>query len=187
MDETPLVMRDHVRKSPAETPMTKMQASLSRLPRQTSILRDVRRRRSTAVIIISEGFLRCLSSLLLSPFVLTTDLVLLLGGEVVLDVECLANLLRRLALDHVRNGLATNIEKSLDIEVVGSLKCVKSVCALNVLLTYQNDFEKHLLIDLHELLIPLLDLGRLLARITLLVSGLLDIVLVVLTPFDDLL
>lgn len=27
MDETPLVMRDHVRKSPAETPMTKMQAS----------------------------------------------------------------------------------------------------------------------------------------------------------------
>lgn len=46
---------------------------------------------------------------LLSPLVLTTDLVFLLGSEVVLDVEGLADLLGRLALDHVGDGLAANV------------------------------------------------------------------------------
>lgn len=61
------------------------------------------------------------SSLLFSPFVLTADLVLFFRGEIVLDVEGLANLLGRLALDHVGNSLAADIQKGLDIEVVGSL------------------------------------------------------------------
>lgn len=57
----------------------------------------------------------------LSPLVLAADLVLLLRREVILDVEGLADLLWRLALDHVGDGLAADIEKSLDVEVVGSL------------------------------------------------------------------
>lgn len=57
----------------------------------------------------------------LGPIVLTTDLVLLLGREIALDVESLADLVARLALEHVCDGLAANIKKSLDIEVVGGL------------------------------------------------------------------
>jgi hypothetical protein len=54
----------------------------------------------------------------LGPLVLTADLVLLLGGEVILDVERLSDLVRRLALNHVRHGLAADVEQSLDVEVV---------------------------------------------------------------------
>ena len=61
-------------------------------------------------------------SLLLSPFVLTTDLVLLFGSEIILDVESLADLLRRLSFDHVGNCLAANVEKGLNVKVVGSLE-----------------------------------------------------------------
>lgn len=61
-------------------------------------------------------------SLLFSPLVLTTNLVLLLGSEVILDVERFANLLRRLALNHVGDGLAADVQQSLDIKVVCSLK-----------------------------------------------------------------
>lgn len=57
----------------------------------------------------------------LSPLVLAADLLLLLGCEVVGDVEGLANLLGRLALDHVGNGLAADVQQRLDVEVVGSL------------------------------------------------------------------
>lgn len=57
----------------------------------------------------------------LSPFVLTTDLLLLLGGEVICNVESLADLLGRLALDHVGHSLAADIEKRLDIEEIGCL------------------------------------------------------------------
>jgi len=65
--------------------------------------------------------------LLLGPLVLTTDLILLLRGEVVLDIEGLADLLRRLALDHIGNGLAADIQESLDIHVIGSLnrRCIR--------------------------------------------------------------
>ena len=59
---------------------------------------------------------------ILGPLVLTSDLLLLLGCEVVGDVERLADLLRRLALDHVGNGLATNIEKGLDVEIIRGLR-----------------------------------------------------------------
>ena len=58
---------------------------------------------------------------ILSPLVLATDLLLLLRCEVVGDVEGLSDLLGGLALDHVGNGLAANIKKGLDVEVVGSL------------------------------------------------------------------
>lgn len=59
-----------------------------------------------------------------SPLVLAADLLLLLGGEVVLDVERLADLVGRLALDHVRDGLAADIQESLNVEVVGRLQRV---------------------------------------------------------------
>lgn len=58
---------------------------------------------------------------LLSPLVLSADLFLFLWGKVVLDVEGLADLLGGFALDHVRNSLASNIEKGFDIKVVGGL------------------------------------------------------------------
>lgn len=32
-------------------------------------------------------------------------------------------------------------------------------------ITYQDDLEEHLLIDLHELLVPLIDVGGFLARV----------------------
>ncbi len=58
----------------------------------------------------------------LGPLVLAANLLLLLRGEVVGNVERLADLLGRLALDHVGDGLAADIEKWLDVEVVGGLK-----------------------------------------------------------------
>lgn len=61
----------------------------------------------------------------LSPLVLTADLLLFLGGEVVGDVKGLSDLLGRLALDHVRNGLAANVEEGLDVEIVG---CLEGTC-----------------------------------------------------------
>ena len=64
---------------------------------------------------------------LLSPLVFTTNLVLLLGGEVVLNVECLSDFLRRFALDHIGYGLAADVEQSLDIKVIGGLSRHKLV------------------------------------------------------------
>ncbi len=58
----------------------------------------------------------------LGPLVFATNLLLLLRGEVVGNVEGLADLLGRLALDHVCNSFAANIKKGLDIEIVGSLE-----------------------------------------------------------------
>ena len=59
---------------------------------------------------------------ILSPLVLPSDLLLLLGGEIVGDVESFADLLGGLALDHVCNGLAPNVKEGLDVEVVGGLR-----------------------------------------------------------------
>ena len=56
-----------------------------------------------------------------SPLVLTADLLLLLGCEIVGDVEGLSDLFWRLALDHVGNGLAANVEQSLDVKVICGL------------------------------------------------------------------
>lgn len=67
---------------------------------------------------------QAISLSVLSPLILSADLLLLIGGEIVGDVEGFADLLRRLALDHVSDGLATNIEKRLDIKVVGGLVAI---------------------------------------------------------------
>lgn len=58
----------------------------------------------------------------LGPLVLAADLVLLLGREVVLDVERLPDFVGGLALDHVGDGLAADVEEGLDVEVVGGLR-----------------------------------------------------------------
>ena len=58
------------------------------------------------------------SSSLLAPRILALHLLLLLRREVVLDVEPNANLLGRLALDLVRNGLAGQVKQGLDVQVV---------------------------------------------------------------------
>jgi hypothetical protein len=66
---------------------------------------------------------------LFSPLILAADLLLLLRGEVVLDVESLADFLGRLALDHVGDSLTSNVEKGLDVEKVGGLKNVSMLLA----------------------------------------------------------
>ena len=53
--------------------------------------------------------------------------------------------------------------------------------------TYEDDFEEHLLINLHELLVPLFDVGGLLARIRIILVGGWRVGLVMLAPFNDLL
>ena len=63
--------------------------------------------------------------LLFSPLILTTNLILLIRREVVLDVECLADLFWGFALDHICDSLAANVEESLDIEVIGGLKAAE--------------------------------------------------------------
>jgi hypothetical protein len=53
--------------------------------------------------------------------------------------------------------------------------------------SYQDDLEKHLLVNLHELLVPLVDVGGLLPVVGILGFGGSGIVAVVLAPLDDLL
>jgi len=53
--------------------------------------------------------------------------------------------------------------------------------------TYKDDLEEHLLVDLHELLVPLLNVGCLLAGVGIIVGGSWGVILVVLAPFNDLL
>lgn len=107
----------------------------------------------------------------LGPLVLAADLVLLFGSEVILDVEGLADLVGRLALDHVGDRLAAYVKESLDVEVVGG----------------KDNLEQHLLVDLHELLVPLINVGRLLARVGIVVLGGGGVLAVVLAPLEDLL
>ena len=58
---------------------------------------------------------------ILGPLILTSDLLLLLWGKVVGDVERLSDLFWWFAFDHVGDSLATNIKKWLDIEIIGGL------------------------------------------------------------------
>ena len=57
--------------------------------------------------------------ILMAPLVVPLDLLLLLVGEVLLDVEGPPDLLRRLALDHVGHALARHVQQQLDVKVVG--------------------------------------------------------------------
>ena len=52
--------------------------------------------------------------------------------------------------------------------------------------TYQDDLEEHLLVDLHKLLVPLVNIGGLLAVVRVLVVSRRGVVAMVLTPLDDL-
>ncbi len=52
--------------------------------------------------------------------------------------------------------------------------------------TYKDDLEQHLLIHLHELLVPLIDVRRLLARLVVILVSLSRVVAVVLAPLDHL-
>jgi hypothetical protein len=54
-------------------------------------------------------------------------------------------------------------------------------------MTYQDDLEEHLLVDLHELLVPLVDICALLARVRVIVLGGRRVILVVVAPLDNLL
>ena len=92
-------------------------------------------------------------------------------GEVVLDVEGLVDLLRGLALDDVRDSLASDAEKRLDVHVVGG----------------EDDLEEHLLVHLHELLVPLFDVGGLLAQVDVIAMGGRRVVLVLGAPLEHLL
>jgi hypothetical protein len=53
--------------------------------------------------------------------------------------------------------------------------------------THEDDLEEHLLINLHELLVPLLDVGGLLAGIGVIILGGGGVIAVMLAPLDDLL
>lgn len=53
--------------------------------------------------------------------------------------------------------------------------------------TNENDLEEHLLVDLHELLVPLVNVGGLAAGVDVIVAGAWGVALVVLTPLDDFL
>ena len=64
---------------------------------------------------MSSGHCNCS---LKGPLILATDFLLLLGSEVILDVELLADFLRGLALDHVGDGEAGEVQKWLDVEIV---------------------------------------------------------------------
>ena len=55
------------------------------------------------------------------------------------------------------------------------------------MVTYEDDLKEHLLIDLHELLVPLLDISRLLAGVGVVIGSGWGIVLVMLAPLNDLL
>jgi hypothetical protein len=69
---------------------------------------------------------------ILGPLILTSDLLLFLGGEIVRDVERLSDLLGGLALDHVGDSLASDVKKRLDVEIVGGLWEDVSFVLLNV-------------------------------------------------------
>jgi hypothetical protein len=48
-------------------------------------------------------------------------LVFLFGSKIIGDVECLSDFFWGLALDHVGDGLAADVEEGLDVEVVRGL------------------------------------------------------------------
>lgn len=71
---------------------------------------------------LRSSFASTLYLTILGPLVLAADLLFLLGGEIVRNVERLTDLLGGLALDHVCDGLAAHIKKGFDVEIVGGLR-----------------------------------------------------------------
>lgn len=68
-----------------------------------------------------------LRAAVIAPRVVPTDFIELLRREVVLDVELGPNLLRSFPLDHVRDGLAGQVEQRLDVQKVRSLQWKKGL------------------------------------------------------------
>lgn len=52
--------------------------------------------------------------------------------------------------------------------------------------TYENNLKQHLLVDLHEFLVPLFDIGGSAATVRLIILCRGGVVAVMFTPFDDL-
>jgi len=108
--------------------------------------------------------------LLLAPFVLLANLLLFGRSEVVLDVERLSDFVGGLALDHVRDGFAGDIQQPLNVEVIGS----------------EDEFEQGALVDFEELDVPGGDvIGPLLAIVVIL--GWRRVILVIRAPLDHFL
>ena len=82
-----------------------------------------------------------LSEGLFGPTVLLHDLSLFLGSEIVLDVEEFTDFLDASAFDERGNLSAAELQKGLDVEVIGS----------------HDDFEKHFLVDIDVISVPLVD------------------------------
>jgi hypothetical protein len=126
---------------------------------------------------------------ILSPLVLASDLFFLLRSEVICDVECFSDFLGRLSLDHVGNSLTSDVEKGFDVKVIGGLQKDIS-CAFRSRVTnrtYKNDLKEHLLIHLHELLVPFLDIGGLLAGVGIVINSGRRVVLVMFAPLNNFL
>lgn len=66
------------------------------------------------------------------------------------------------------------------------ISCEHDIAVEAGMITYQDDLKEHLLVHLHELLVPLLDISRLLAGIGLVIGGSDGVVAVVLAPLDNL-
>jgi hypothetical protein len=69
---------------------------------------------------------------ILSPLVLSANLLFFFGSEVIGDVESLSDLLGGLALDHVGDSLASDVKEGFDIKVVGSLRVRHQLCSSDV-------------------------------------------------------
>lgn len=115
---------------------------------------------------------------------------LLFISEVLRDVEHVTDLLRRLALDHVSNGLAAHVTECHELEEIIVDACGKSEYSqegLDVeIVGGEDNLKEHLLVNSDELLIPFTDIRRPLARVILLLRRRARVVLVVRAPFEDL-
>merc|ERR1712059_61925 len=83
-------------------------------------------------------FTQLIKLLLLAPLIFLPHLLLLAGGEVVLDIEGLPDLLGSFTLNHVGDGLACDVQQPLDVQVISS----------------QDELEKCALIHLEKVCIP---------------------------------
>jgi len=78
-------------------------------------------------------------SLLLTPFIFLSNLLLFSWREIIFDVEGPSNLLRGLSFDHIGHSLAADIQQALDIQVVRSLHAKNDKILLRLL---SKNFEK---------------------------------------------
>ena len=115
---------------------------------------------------------------------------LLLGREIVHDVEELADLFRSLSLDHVSYSLASNIPESYSVKAASHIAMINLQQWLDIkVVSCENNLEEHLLINGDELLVPLRDVRSTLARLVLALLRICSgegLATVVLTVLEDL-